>query len=271
MFQADFHVHSDWEPERSRKEKMKEYVQKAHALGILQIGFVEHYWNRKFFGAGQWYQPADKKLLLQIRQEAQQLELPEGMSVRIGCEGEYSKDGIIPLTEEDLECLDYCIIPHSHVNMTGVVCGRTFAKDPQGCAQFMLQSFMGVMRHPLAGRITILAHPFAPVGLDAQQDTILRSISDRQFIDCVRAARDLGIALEINSLTWIGKTAEQLKNSEFVRFYRIAKEEGCRFAYGSDCHGPGQYHCMPLAERVAELAGIEAEDMISRLDSIKSL
>lgn len=265
LFQADYHVHSDWEPERNRPEKMKEYIQKAYSLGILQVGFAEHYWNRNFFGFGRWYKPSGPELLIQIREDAQQLQLPEGMTVRIGCEAEYSKDAVIPLTQADFELLDYCIIPHSHINMTGVVTDRIFREDPEGCARYMLSSFMGVMRHPLAEHVTILAHPFAPVGLERQQNEILRYVTDREFRECARAARDMGIALEINSLTWAGKTLEELQNSEFIRFYHIAKEEGCRFAYGSDCHGAAQYDFIPLAERVAELAGIGRGDLLTQM------
>lgn len=265
LFRADYHVHSDWEPERNRTEKMKEYVQMAYSLGILQIGFAEHYWNQNFFGFGRWYRPSGPEVLFQIREAAEQLKLPEGMTIRVGCEAEYSKDAVIPLTREDLALLDYCILPHSHINMTGVVTDRIFDEDPEGCARFMLDSFMGVMRHPFAEHITILAHPFAPVGLEERQNEVLRYITDKEFRECARAARDLNIALEINSLTWAGKTLEELENSEFVRFYHIAKEEGCRFAYGSDCHGAAQYGFMPLAERIAELAGIGPGDFITQL------
>lgn len=259
MFYADYHAHSDCL--EGRVEKMQEYVQRAHERGIRRIGFSEHYWNGKFPGWGRWYKPRMTEDLYKIREDAAELSLPEGMSVRIGCETEFSQENVIPLTKEDLAALDYIVVPHSHINMTGVVTDRIFKGDPAGAAQFMINSFWALMAHPLAEQIDILAHPFAPVGMDEEQDEVLSYISDEEFRRCARAARDLGIVLEINSLTWRDKTMEQVEKSGFIRLFGIAKEEGCRFTYGSDAHRAEQYDLMPFAQRIAVLAGITREDM----------
>ena len=152
--------------------------------------------------------------------------------------------------------MDYVIVPHSHINMIDVVTEQDFTYDPEGCARYMEESFMGVMKHPLARYITILAHPFAPVGLDDQQDQILSYISDESFRRCARAAKKQGIALEVNSLTWKDKTEEELQSSQYIRFYRIAWQEGCSFVFGSDAHGPEQYQYLPKAMQIARESGI---------------
>ena len=261
MFSADFHIHSDHESKRGRTEKMQEYVEEVYRHGMTTAGFSEHYWNGAFSGWGKWYQPQTTKQLEEIREAAQKVRLPEGIRIRIGCESEYSKDGVIPLTMEDVRALDYVIVPHSHLNMVGTVTEHSYQKDPKGAARYMVRTFMEVMRHKMAEHITILAHPFVPVGMDEEQDAVLSYITNEEFIQSARAARDMGIALEINSLTWRGKTMEEVEHSEFIRFYRIAREEGCCFTFGSDAHGIRQYQYLPLAEKVAALSGITGEDM----------
>ena len=58
---------------------------------------------------------------------------------------------------------------------------------------------------------------------------------------------------------------KNIERDEFERIYPkfacIAREEGCRFTFGSDAHGIRQYQYLPLAERVAALSGITGEDM----------
>lgn len=259
MFYADYHAHSDCVS--GRVEKMQEYIQEAWSRGIRQVGFCEHYWNERFPGWGRWYKPRRTAEIQQLREDASKVSLPDGMSIKIGCETEFSKDHVIPLTQEDLAVLDYIVVPHSHINMTGVVTDLSFKGDREGAARFMLDSFWALMSHPMAEKIDILAHPFAPIGMDEEQDEVLSYISDEEFRKTARAVNDLGIALEINSLTWRDKTMEQVENSGFVRYFRIAREEGCRFTYGSDAHKAFQYDLLPYARRIAERAGISIRDM----------
>lgn len=256
MFETDYHVHVDGTPGEARRQKMEAYAQEAERWGISRIGFVEHYWNREFAGYGRWYTPEGPERIAGLREDLSEARLPEGMRGLLGCETEYNKEGVIPITQEDVRKFDYIIVPHSHINMRGVVTEQDFTYDPEGCARYMEKSFMGVMRHKIAEHITILAHPFAPVGLDDQQDRILSYIADKTFRECARAARDMGIALEVNSLTWQDKTEEELRQSQFIRFYRIAREEGCSFVFGSDAHRPQQYRYLPGARYIAREAGI---------------
>ena len=256
MFKTDYHVHVDWNPEKDLVEKMEEYAREAIQWGITTVGFDEHYWSRQFPGYGKWYTPTDVKKITALRDALVKAKLPEGMRGFIGCETEFDKNGTIPMTEEDIQQMDYVIVPHSHINMIGVVTEQDFTYDPEGCARYMEASFMGVMQHPLAKYITIVAHPFAPIGLDDQQDRILAYISDESFRRCARAAKDQGIALEVNSLTWKEKTEKELQRSQYIRFYRIAVEEGCTFVFGSDAHGPEQYQYFPKAIQIAREAGI---------------
>ena len=163
MFKTDYHVHIDWNPEKDLVEKMEEYAREADKWGITGIGFVEHYWNRQFPGHGKWYIPADAKRMTVLRAALTKAKLPAGMHGLIGCETEFDKNGTIPMTEEDIRQMDYVIVPHSHINMIDVVTEQDFTYDPEGCARYMEESFMCVMKHPLARYITILAHPVAPV------------------------------------------------------------------------------------------------------------
>lgn len=262
FFTTDLHIHSDYPAQADRLSVMRECAAAARENGLETIGFSEHYWNRAFPGKGRYYEDRGPETLREIREAVRMLQEETPLKILTGCESEYGMDGTIPLTEEDLSLLDYVVVPHSHLNYIGVTTPHDYTDHWKECAEYMVQTFRGVTSHPLADRITVLAHPFEPVGYGEHQNEILRWIPDTQFRECVREAQDKGIALEINSLTVRGFSPEELVRSEWVRFYTIAREEGCTFVYGSDLHGTAQFAYKKLAETVAGEAGITDEMML---------
>ena len=261
LFTTDLHIHSDYPAQADRLTVMRECASAAEENGLTTIGFSEHYWNRAFPGRGRYYEDRGPETLREIRRAVGQLQKETSVRILTGCESEFAMDGTIPLTEEDLSILDYVIVPHSHLNYIGVTASMDFTDHWKECAEYMVQTFRGVMRHPLADRITVLAHPFEPVGYGDHQNEILQWIPDVDFRACVQEARDHDIALEINSLTVKGFSPEEVVRSEWVRFFTIAREEGCRFTYGSDLHGTAQFAYKKLAEAVADASGITEERM----------
>ena len=95
----------------------------------------------------------------------------------------------------------------------------------------------------------------APV-MAAVTDDELRRLFDRT------AAR--GIAVEINLKCIVGhreEYAHDIAAQPHMRIFRIARECGCRFTFGTDCHRPDAQHIIRYADTVAALLGLTEENL----------
>ena len=72
---------------------------------------------------------------------------------------------------------------------------------------------------------------------------MLSRISDNTFGELFEMAAKRGIGLEINN---------RAKNEQSRRMWGVAKECGCKFTFGSDAHGAGQF--LPHRERGQAMA-----------------
>lgn len=107
--------------------------------------------------------------------------------------------------------------------------------------QAMKDSFLSLMDNQMFLKVirktpVSIAHSFSPCGVPhAQKNSYLELISDQVFEECYSKAANLGVAIEIN----IGAVTEvntDFDHNELIRAYRIAKNVGCKFTFGTDSH-----------------------------------
>ena len=71
-----------------------------------------------------------------------------------------------------------------------------------------------------------------------------------------RRAASLGAGIELNFDNFADSEADPV-----LRPFRIAKEEGCKFYYGSDAHHPARFpEGIKICERVVELLALTESD-----------
>ena len=92
------------------------------------------------------------------------------------------------------------------------------------------------MDSPLARKITAMAHPFCAVDCLYGYEEILGMISDSEYKKCFGAAAANGIAVEINLSKFRDYSIAQIRQSNNIRLFQIAKRTGCKFSFGSDAH-----------------------------------
>ena len=103
-------------------------------------------------------------------------------------------------------------------------------------ARFMLDAFWDIVNSPLAPYVTGVAHPFAAVACPYDPRALYGLISEKQYRECFSAAKEKGIALEINISCFASLPLNELCAHPALAMYEIAKDVGCRFFFGSDAH-----------------------------------
>ncbi len=263
---SDIHIHTALSSCAERSATFMGYVEAAKNTNLKVLGFADHLWDSAIPGASKWYAPQNIEHVLKLKEELPASREVDGIKLLFGCETEFAYDGKLCLSEEGFAHFDYVIVPHSHTHM-GLVAPKELIPDDRSHAELIMKSFMQLVTHPLASRITAVAHPFVAGTSHAKYNDVQSYIPDSYLREAFSAAKEQGIAIEMNGSCLIYLPSEEIPHCEYVRIYSIAKECGCRFTYGSDSHGTGNERKLHEVERFFDLCGITEADMLT-LDEI---
>lgn len=71
------------------------------------------------------------------------------------------------------------------------------------------------------------------------------------------------IAVEINTGVFRKLSSSEIEENPRIRMYKLAKESGCKFLFGSDAHSNdvhGNY--ISILQKITEIVGIKEEDIL---------
>ena len=224
---GDLHTHSNWDGGINSIEEMAEV---AKTLGYEYLGISDH---TKFLRIERGL---DEKQLAQQREEIDKLNEKfeaQGLKLRLlqGAETNILKDGSIDIKEEALKKLDYAICGvHSSFKMERIK---------------MTERIIRAMKNPY---IKILSHPTG---------RILKKRDEYQvdFDKLLRAAKEFGVALEINSFP------QRLDLND--KNIRRAKEAGVKMVINTDAHHRDHLRFMELGIAQARRGWAEKKDIIN--------
>ena len=258
---SDLHIHTNLSSCAHRDATFEGYVANAAKDGLTCLGFTDHLWDSaRIPGVTGWYAPQNVEHVLQLKEK-----LPremDGVRLLFGCETEFAYDGKLCLAEESFEHFDFVIVPHSHTHM-GVVAPRERVADHKLHAEFIMETFMKLVTHPLAHKVLSAAHPFVPGTAHPTYDDVQKFIPNSYLYEAFAAAKESGIAIEMNGSCLVYKAPELIPVCEYVRIYSIAKECGCKFTYGSDSHDCNGDRQLKVVEAFMDQCGITEADMIT--------
>ncbi|MBQ8894587.1 MAG: hypothetical protein IJ043_09325 [Clostridia bacterium] len=299
---ADVHVHNFLSNcGRDNTSTAANYVKRYAELGIKILGFANHIWDDRVPGASSWYHKQTLDFSMQIKPMIPKDTLGVkvlvgaeteycGMSKTLGMSAEGAKE------------LDFLLIPHSHVHMVNFVMEdpapyaearlwlkaqlmqingmteeqaeswvaplrepllrpflqRPFEDWPAYLADFLVESFDSLMDHPELHKIlqatpVSIAHPFQPVGYWQHTEALLGLISDETFARLFKKAADLGVGLEINT---------HCNNPAMLRMLTIAKDQGCKFTFGSDTHSISGAENIFNVQPAVDALGLTEDDLM---------
>lgn len=233
--QHDLHMHTFLSKCAAPHATIAEYIALAEANGLTTIGIANHIWDTAVSPApNSFYEKQDAPWLFSEAHPA------AGIRVLRGCEAELDKNGVLGLSEETAKKLDYVLAVHSHSQHEAVI-DASVRRDVKKLANCLCDRFSLLVEHPMAKYITAIAHPFYPTGNPDNFDEVLFRISDDRLEDLFADANYKNIALELNAAAFASYPIASMHRSELFRIYETAKECGCKFVFGTDCHDPDTY------------------------------
>ena len=255
----DFHLHTNLSLCAKREVTAADYVSNARRLGLKKIGLSDHFWDSAIEGANKFYQPQDYEHICLLKPELEKLHCDD-LQIFFGCETEY--DPVhhgVAITEETAEQLDFLLVPNSHTHM---MMPKDCYEPYQKHADFMLQATYEILSSPVSRYITAIAHPFEAVACPYPNGLLIDLITDDQFKRVLDVMAQKGIAFEINVSSMMRKTApEEIEQMSQIRLFRLAKQQGCKFLFGSDAHSAMAHDRYENATFVAKLLNLTPDDI----------
>ncbi len=246
----DFHIHTYLSLCANETATVENYLRIAKEHGLKKLGFSNHFWDEKIPGATPFYVPQNLPHLLELKPELQAIAEPD-ITVYFGCETEYvPARHDIAMAEETAEQFDYILVPNSH---THLVMPRDCYEPYQKHVDFMIQAYKDIIGSSVSKYITAIAHPFEAVGCPYDYTILMNMISDDCFKRLFDQTAKKDIAIEINVESMHKKTEAEIESCPQLRMFRIAKECGCKFLFGSDAHDSDAHSSYDHADFVANL------------------
>ena len=254
----DFHIHSFLslcsEDENQTKEAILAYAKRN---GLKKICLTDHVWDTKVcsFTGDHFYA---YQTIPHIRQ-ALPLPQAEGVEFYFGCETDMDKFLRVGMARESFDQFDFVIIPTTHMHMGGFVI-EWEDDSVERRAELYIKRLDALLDMDLPFEKIGIAHLTcsciaSPV---EKQLAVLQAIPDAELYRVFGRIARAGAGFELNEEI-ADYTAEQLPH--IARYYRIAKECGCKFYLGSDAHnGRALDGAMKKFERMVELFGLEESD-----------
>ncbi len=258
----DFHIHSglslcSGDPGQT-PDRILQY---AKENGLKEIVLTDHYWDETVpsclndFYAKQGYAHIAKNL---------PLPQADGIRFRFGCETDLDKHCTLGLAAGNFDRFDFVIIPTTHLQMEGFTI-ETPASIARR-AELWVERLDAVLKMDLPFYKIGIAHLtfFELAGIvrgDVKWEHHIQTldmIPDAELYRLFRLNAQKGAGIELNFDPFCYSEAQL---PHILRIYRIAKECGCRFYFGSDAHHPADFEKFrERAERIVDLLELTEND-----------
>ena len=258
--QHDFHIHTNLSLCAKESATLSGYVEIAKKLGLKKIGISNHFWDGKIDGAFDFYKTQDFEHISKIKPEIEALD-SEDVRIYFGAEAEYDPKGHdVSVSEEVAERLEYLLVPNSHTHMT---MPKEFYTPYEKHIDFMIRAYEDILNSKVNKYITAVAHPFSAVACPYDREILVELIGDDTFKRLFDKTAEKGIGFEINVASMHNKTASEVENSAMIRMFRLAKECGLKFIFGSDAHDLERHSSYKNAQLISDLLGLKEDDIIT--------
>lgn len=258
VYDHDLHIHS-WISDCSRdpEQNPERILAYAKENSLKKIVLTDHYWDERIPGASSWYQMQNTAWIAR----AKPLPQADGIQFLFGAETDMSADGVIGVDRKTMEQLDFVIVPTTHLHMGGFTCRGDEDEAERG--RLWVSRYEHLLRADLPFERVGIAHlTCSLMAPKLDHYAVLRSVSDAEMMRLFRASADCGLGIELNfpairggvPITWETHPDE-------LRPYKLARDCGCKFYFGSDAHSPaGLDGEKQNAEIIIDLLGLTEDD-----------
>ncbi len=228
----DLHIHSSLSSCSNDPEQTPENILKyAQNNGFNKICLTDHFWDSQVAGVSEWYAPQNYGHITTA------LPLPQSdkVSFYFGCETEMDKFNNLGIARETIDKFDFVIIPTTHLHMS------EFTIDPKDYsaekrAEVYMKRLAALLNMDLPFHKIGIAHLTCPLIDNSSPKAhidIINLLNQTEFETLFGKAASLGVGIELN-LPFQKYSEEELEI--VMKPYRIAKQAGCKFYFGSDAH-----------------------------------
>lgn len=257
QFDHDLHFHSMLSSCSGHPEQTTEnLLAAARKNGFKTICLTDHFWDETVPGASKWYMPQNYSHISQ----AKPLPQAEGIRFLWGCETELDQYCHLGISKERMEEMDFIVVPTTHIHMVGFTVSEEDSKSVKRLAELWIERLDAVLDMDLPFHKVGIAHLTGFLFPKAEEDQLemMALIPEEEMRRCFGKAAQLGVGIELNLSTFhFPKEQAELR----LRPFKIAKECGCKFYFGSDAHVPTEFiNGEACAEWVVDYLGLEESD-----------
>lgn len=267
----DFHIHTHLSLCADKSATAEAYAKIFKDIGLKKVGFSDHFWDDTYENSHAFFQeqvsqhdparfyiPQNFEHLCLLKPELEKVDFGD-IQVFFGCETDYDPVNRRPaISCETAEKFDFILMPNSHTHM---MMPLSYYEPYEKHIDYMMQIYEDTLNSDVARYITAMAHPFEAVCCLYDRRILMRLISDDALKRIFSKTAEKEIAVEVNVSAMHKMSREEIDDCEQLRFFRIAKEEGCLFTFGSDSHSDSAHSSYGNATYVAELLGLKEENL----------
>ncbi len=267
----DFHIHTHLSLCADKSATAEAYSKIFKEKGIKKAGFADHFWDDSYENShaylldntGQhnpkgFYIPQNYEYLCRLKPELEAVDFGD-TKIYFGCETDYDPVNRRPaITPDTAEKFDFVLMPNSHTHMMMPI---AYYEPYEKHIDYMFQIYEDTLNSDVAKYITSMAHPFEAVCCLYDSRMLMDLIPDDRLKRIFAKTAEKGIAVEINVSPMRKLSQSEIADFEAMRFFRLAKEEGCLFTFGSDSHSDAAHATYDNATYVAELLGLTEKDL----------
>lgn len=229
----DFHIHTHLSScSRNPAQTTARILEYAEAYQLHTVIITDHFWDSEHIECPiPWYLPQDFEHLCKA------LPLPQSPRVKFlfGCETEMGGDHRqIGISEQRIRDFDFIIVPTTHLHMP--IFNQEAGAEER--AQVWCKRLAALLERDLPFHKIGLAHLSCSLMDKRTHDgalQVLQHITDQEFEGLFTLAAQKGLGIEINDNP---PRYDKSEWSKLFRPYKIAKNCGCKFYFGSDAHSP---------------------------------
>jgi len=236
----DLHIHSQLsicsdDPEQTGENILK-YAKKNN---LKTICLTDHYWDQNVplnTAVNWWYEKQNHEHI------SRALPLPQDdeVSFLFGCEADMDSDERIGVSNSRYDDFGFIIVSTTHFHhMTGP---KWEDRSPEELAKRWIERFEAVMNSDLPFGKVGIAHLTCDLIAKTKEDylKVLDLLPEEKLNELFSRAAAIGLGIELN----IGQDVFDYEKQEIetvMRMYHIAKQNGCKFYFGSDAHIPMEF------------------------------
>lgn len=234
----DYHIHSLRSFCSRDPLQTPEYIlSKAKEDGLKEICLTNHFWDEKVKGI------EGLELNQNFENIKKDLPLPADTDVKFffGCETDLDKRMVLGVSPESFDLFDFIIVSTTHLHLNGFTVDEDITDDER--AQLYVKRTEAVLNMDLPfnkiGFAHLTTNHITRGGKNKSKYAhldIIDKIPDSTFYDLFKEIKKKESGVELNfSLDYYENDCLKERS---LRPYRIAKDCGCKFYFGSDAHHP---------------------------------